>query len=58
MPPLVRRRAVTAATAALLLLTACGAPDAGGSAQDTGGEVPAKPGKAVTLNILDVAGNL
>ncbi|MGW4945780.1 extracellular solute-binding protein [Actinoplanes sp. NPDC004185] len=58
MPPLARRRAVTAATAALLLLTACSAPDSGGSAQDTDGEVPAKPGKAVTLNILDVAGNL
>jgi putative spermidine/putrescine transport system substrate-binding protein len=58
MPPLTRRRAVTAATAALLLLTACSAPDAGGSGQDTDGAVPAKPGKAVTLNILDVAGNL
>lgn len=58
MPPLARRRAATAATAALLLLTACSAPDSGGSAQDTDGEVPARPGKAVTLNILDVAGNL
>jgi putative spermidine/putrescine transport system substrate-binding protein len=58
MPPLTRRRAATAATAALLLLTACSAPDAGGSGQDTDGAVPAKPGKAVTLNILDVAGNL
>jgi putative spermidine/putrescine transport system substrate-binding protein len=57
MPPLARRRA-TAAAAALLLLTACSAPDTGGSGQDTDGEVPAKPGKAVTLNILDVAGNL
>jgi putative spermidine/putrescine transport system substrate-binding protein len=58
MPPLARRRATAAATAALLLLTACSAPDTGGSGQDTDGEVPAKPGKAVTLNILDVAGNL
>src|SRR5690349_8671069 len=58
MPPLARRRAVTAATAALLLLTACSAPDSGGPGQDTDGAVPARPGKAVTLNILDVAGNL
>jgi putative spermidine/putrescine transport system substrate-binding protein len=58
MPRIARRRIATAATAALLLLTACSAPDSGGSAQDTDGEVPAKPGKAVTLNILDVAGNL
>ncbi|MEU4217798.1 extracellular solute-binding protein [Actinoplanes sp. NPDC026623] len=58
MPEIARRRIATAATAALLLLTACSAPDSGGSAQDTDGEVPAKPGKAVTLNILDVAGNL
>jgi putative spermidine/putrescine transport system substrate-binding protein len=58
MPTIARRRVAIAATAALLLLTACSAPDSGGSAQDTDGEVPAKPGKAVTLNILDVAGNL
>ena len=51
------RRALTAITA-LLMLTACSAPDAGSSAKDTDGPVPAKPGKAVTLNILDVAGNL
>jgi putative spermidine/putrescine transport system substrate-binding protein len=46
------------AISALLVLTACSAPDAGSSGQDTDGPVPAKPGKAVTLNILDVAGNL
>ena len=51
------RRALTAITA-LLLLTACSAPDTGSSTQDADGPVPAKPGKAVTLNILDVAGNL
>lgn len=51
------RRALTAITA-LLVLTACSAPDTGSSTQDTDGPVPAKPGKAVTLNILDVAGNL
>jgi putative spermidine/putrescine transport system substrate-binding protein len=38
---------------------ACGAPDKpGGGGGKTDGPVPAKPGKAVTLNILDVAGNL
>lgn len=59
MPPLPRRRATAAALAATLLaLTACSAPDSGNQAGSTTGEVPAKPGKAVTLNILDVAGNL
>jgi putative spermidine/putrescine transport system substrate-binding protein len=59
MPPLPRRRTATAAAAALLLaLSACSAPDSGSSNENTDGEVPAKPGKAVTLNILDVAGNL
>jgi putative spermidine/putrescine transport system substrate-binding protein len=51
------RRALTAISA-LLVLTACSAPDTGSSAQDTDGPVPDRPGKAVTLNILDVAGNL
>ncbi|MFI7541873.1 extracellular solute-binding protein [Actinoplanes sp. NPDC049599] len=51
------KRALPALTA-LLLLTACSAPDSGGSTGDTDGPVPARPGKAVTLNILDVAGNL
>jgi putative spermidine/putrescine transport system substrate-binding protein len=51
------RRTLTAVTA-LLALTACSAPETGGSAPDTGGDVPARPGKAVTLNVLDVAGNL
>jgi putative spermidine/putrescine transport system substrate-binding protein len=43
----------------LFLISACGAPDAGGGqqAEDTGG-VPEQPSEAVTLNILDVAGNL
>jgi putative spermidine/putrescine transport system substrate-binding protein len=51
------KRALTALTA-LLVLTACSAPDSGSSPQDADGPVPARPGKAVTLNILDVAGNL
>jgi putative spermidine/putrescine transport system substrate-binding protein len=52
------RRALPALTAALLALTACSAPDSGSSTQDADGPVPDKPGKAVTLNVLDVAGNL
>src|SRR4051794_41278208 len=51
------RRALTAITA-LLALAACSAPDTGSSTQDTDGPVPAKPAKAVTLNVLDVAGDL
>ena len=53
------KAARTATIAALLLVAGCGAPDAPtGSSGATGGPVPAKPAKAVTLNILDVAGNL
>ncbi|MFI5896703.1 extracellular solute-binding protein [Actinoplanes sp. NPDC051513] len=53
------RKIVIAASAAILALAACGAPDKpGGSSGKTDGPVPDKPGKAVTLNILDVAGNL
>jgi len=51
------RRALPAITA-LLVLTACSAPGAGPADQKADGPVPDKPGKAVTLNILDVAGNL
>ncbi|MGW7685831.1 ABC transporter substrate-binding protein [Kribbella sp. NPDC054772] len=40
------------------LLVACGAPTPNKPATDSGGDVPDKPAKAVTLNILDVAGNL
>ncbi|WP_240670265.1 ABC transporter substrate-binding protein [Actinoplanes solisilvae] len=47
--------------AAVLLLAAgagaCGAPEGPKTPTDTG-PVPAKPGKAITLNVLDVAGNL
>jgi putative spermidine/putrescine transport system substrate-binding protein len=53
----VTRPPIAAALVALLLTAACGAPDSGGPAQ-TGGAVPDKPASAVTLNILDVAGNL
>ncbi|MEV6412446.1 extracellular solute-binding protein [Kribbella sp. NPDC051718] len=47
-----------AAASALALLAACGAPTAGKPAADTTGDVPDKPAKAVSLNILDVAGDL
>jgi putative spermidine/putrescine transport system substrate-binding protein len=41
-----------------LAATACGAPGGNTSAPASAGAVPDKPSKAVTLNILDVAGNL
>jgi putative spermidine/putrescine transport system substrate-binding protein len=53
------RTALTAGgISALLLLAGCGAPEGPGSAQVPAGEVPERPSEAVTLNILDVAGNL
>jgi putative spermidine/putrescine transport system substrate-binding protein len=60
--PLTRRQlgvaTTLAATSMIPLTTACGAPDASGPSTSGNGEVPAKPGGAVTLNVLDVAGNL
>ncbi|UQU62205.1 extracellular solute-binding protein [Couchioplanes caeruleus] len=50
-------RRVAGALTALLVLAACSAPDSGGSTA-VQGDAPARPAKAVTLNILDVAGNL
>jgi putative spermidine/putrescine transport system substrate-binding protein len=52
------RRCLPGLAALVLLAAACGAPDSGGSSTQTGGAVPDKPAKAVSLNILDVAGNL
>ncbi|GAA0958812.1 extracellular solute-binding protein [Kribbella koreensis] len=49
---------IIAAAGALAVLAACGAPTAGKPAADTTGDVPDKPAKAVSLNILDVAGDL
>jgi putative spermidine/putrescine transport system substrate-binding protein len=43
---------------AVPLLAACGAPDTGKSATNADVDAPDKPAKAVTLNILDVAGDL
>jgi putative spermidine/putrescine transport system substrate-binding protein len=42
----------------LSLVAGCGAPSTPGPAAAASGDVPDKPGSAVTLNILDVAGNL
>jgi putative spermidine/putrescine transport system substrate-binding protein len=53
----VSRRGLLAGAAAVPLLAACGAPDSGKPASG-GGDAPAKPAKAVTLNVLDVAGDL
>jgi putative spermidine/putrescine transport system substrate-binding protein len=53
------RTALTAGgISALLLLSACGAPEGPGAAEVPAGEVPDRPADAVSLNILDVAGNL
>ncbi len=48
---------IAAALTVLAVTAACGAPSSGGSNQPAG-DAPDKPSKAVTLNILDVAGNL
>ncbi|WP_113716567.1 extracellular solute-binding protein [Arthrobacter dokdonensis] len=57
----ISRKIQWAATLALasLVVTGCGAPgsDAGAAKTLTSNDVPTKPPKAVTLNILDVAGN-
>jgi putative spermidine/putrescine transport system substrate-binding protein len=59
-----RRRFGTLTTGALLgaavvlAATGCGAPDSGSSEPKANSSVPDKPRQAVTLNVLDVAGNL
>jgi putative spermidine/putrescine transport system substrate-binding protein len=54
------RRLLLLATGLALVAAACGAPssDGGGSSNLEPSSVPAKPKQPVTLNILDVAGNL
>ena len=56
----LRRRTLglLAAGTAAALVAACGAPSSGGPASEANGTVPDRPSKAVSLNILDVAGNL
>ena len=56
----VKRRfaAIVGGVTTLLLVGACGAPATNSKSADTGGPVPDKPAKPVTLNILDIAGNL
>jgi putative spermidine/putrescine transport system substrate-binding protein len=47
------------ATVFVLAAGACGSPNSGGGAKDVApNQVPDNPKKAVTLNIIDVAGNL
>ena len=59
MSPIRRGRAVLLGSVAALALavSACGAPSTNISSNDAG-KVPEKPKSAVTLNILDIAGNL
>ncbi|MCO1658615.1 ABC transporter substrate-binding protein [Pseudonocardia humida] len=53
-----RKALAAGGISALLVLTACGAPSAGPAAPVPAGQVPDRPAEPVTLNILDVAGNL
>ncbi|WP_326999895.1 extracellular solute-binding protein [Dactylosporangium sp. NBC_01737] len=53
-----RRFTATASLLALSLVAGCGAPTKSTPAPASSGDLPLKPASAVTLNILDVAGNL
>lgn len=53
-----RSALLTLATAAGLMMAACGAPDSGGAASEPAASDVRLPSKPVTLNIIDVAGNL
>ncbi|EHR61135.1 extracellular solute-binding protein [Saccharomonospora cyanea] len=53
----MRRNIVAGALAAALLAASCGAPESPGP-QQAAGPIPDKPSSPVTLDILDVAGNL
>ncbi|MFI1995153.1 ABC transporter substrate-binding protein [Actinoplanes sp. NPDC020271] len=52
------RRQFLTLTAAAVTVAACSPPENNNPATGAGGPVPDKPAKAVTLNVLDVAGNL
>jgi putative spermidine/putrescine transport system substrate-binding protein len=53
-----RRQALAMAAAAALVAAACGGPESGGTERLDPASVPDKPKKAVTINVVDVAGNL
>jgi putative spermidine/putrescine transport system substrate-binding protein len=53
-----RHFTATASLLTLALVAGCGAPTKSTPAPASSGDLPLKPGAAVTLNILDVAGNL
>ncbi len=52
------RRQFLTLGAAAVTVAACSPPESDSPAVNAGGPVPEKPAKAVTLNVLDVAGNL
>jgi putative spermidine/putrescine transport system substrate-binding protein len=52
------RRHFLTLTAAAVTVAACSPPDNNSPATSASGPVPDKPAEAVTLNVLDVAGNL
>ena len=52
------RRQFLVLGAAAATVAACSPPASDSPATSAGGPVPDKPSKAVTLNVLDVAGNL
>jgi putative spermidine/putrescine transport system substrate-binding protein len=58
--PSNRRQFLTfsAVTVTAPLIVACSPPDSGGNSGTATGPVPEKPSQPVTLNVLDVAGNL
>jgi putative spermidine/putrescine transport system substrate-binding protein len=58
MSPTRRQLGATAVFITLSLIAGCSAPGSSGPAPAVTGSVPDKPSSAVTLNILDVAGNL
>jgi putative spermidine/putrescine transport system substrate-binding protein len=55
---IMKRKVFLSLAAFSLTLAACSPPESGGGATSADGPVPEKPTKAVTLNVLDVAGNL
>ena len=54
----IRPRSLAIGILAALVLSACGAPSSGSSNSSSSSTAPDTPSKPVTLNILDIAGNL